>query len=442
MTNKEVAHIAALEPAKSNTGFVGTINLSGDTKKSFAVLLADEADGAQRAAIVGAAHEQLRALRPEPTPYERVSSKLRRAFGLRQAFRQPKDVTLKSVKQVESALRKGIEAPGDSFIILCRSRECYAALCAAIGITRTDHMVNAELSSLLDNEKPKKNKVVGRAHRLHDHLSRQKKKHRIVYECELDRLSKDMAEKGRVIRGVTNRFLEQVPKVPKFLIRDDPAWGEFGINFGNPDFYHLPFDACLIETRMDGAEDEKDTSIFFLANKVDAKNFSAEIMFFAGSGSSRETISPFTLEWDVSGAQLSTNVQINDDPEENYSNAEFGFLIYLMHAVERINNPQVSLVLNEAPKARPVSIGKHKRSPFYDCYDVSLPSSGSGVRCLGDAFASGRVVRAHERIRHQRTYKHPRYVNVRGKTVWINSTQVGDPKNGVVAKGYNLSSAP
>ena len=442
MANKEVAHIAALEPAKSNAGFVGTISLNGDTEKSFAVLLADEANGAQRAAIVSAAHEQLRALRPEPTLYERVSSKLRGAFGLRETFRQPKDVTLKSVKQVENALRKGIEAPGDSFTILCRSRECYAELCAAIGITRTDHMVNAELSSLLDNEKPKKNKVVGHAHRLFDRLAQAKtQEHRLP-------------ERDEFMQGVTQHFLDGIPDAQKFYLGDRNFKGTAKHrrvtpeDLRKPDNYRLPYEICLFESHVVGlAHDDNPAGVneyFYLATQTDDDSYAAEIVQICPDKvlAFRE----YVLFWNVGGKTLVPSFKpyaavVSDYGEAaNCRDSLFHFRNLLL-AIEHINNPTTRLTPHDAPRARPVPIGKRKRSPFYDCYDVSLPSGGS-VRRLGDAFASGRVVRAHERIRHQRTYKHPRYVNVRGKTVWIDAMQVGDPKNGVVAKGYNLSSAP
>ena len=441
MTNKEVAHIAALEPAKSNTGFVGTISLSADTEKSFAVLLADDADGAQRAAIVGAAHEQLRALQPEPTLYERMSSKLRGALGLRQTFRQPKDVTLKSVKQVENALRKGIEAPGDSFTILCRSRACYAALCAAIGITRTDHMVNAELSSLLDNEKPKKNKVVGHAHRLFDRLAWAKsQEHRLP-------------ERDEFMKGVTQRFLSAIPEAQKFYLGDRNFKGPVKLlrvtrdNFKTPENYRLPYEVCLFESHaISPALDENPPDVndyFYLAMQIDDDSYVAEIVQVYPD--KVLGFRDFALFWSVGEKELKLSLKEYDtesdlDEQRRTREAACHFR-NLMLAIEHINNPATHLMPHQAPKARPVPIGKRKRSPFYDCYDVSLPSGG-GVRRLGDAFASGRVVRAHERIRHKRTYKHARYVNVRGKTVWIDATQVGDPKNGVVAKGYNLSSAP
>lgn len=425
--------IRGLEPATNNTGFVGTIAFDDGSEKRFAVLLAEDVSAAERARIVGAAHEQLRALVSSPGIVARTSSAIRNALRLKKVFRRPHDIVLRSTKHIEKALKKGIDAPGDCFTIACKTRAVYAVLCTAIGITRTDHLVNAELSSLINDSGTQKTRVLGHAHKLRDALRKGLKRCGASLE-------------GHYLTELTAEIVKSIPKAAKFYVGSYGFDKGVAIDASTPDAYRLPYKTCLLEVAV-SPEQGSYGRIFFYCRQMDDDVYEFHAIF---SRTSRPSFFRCGFVWDVSkDAMMNTTLIPYDenpaelrqelDHDQHFGNAVADLYRLPVCALGLLNNPSVGLTLHEAPKLRLPSTGKFRRSPYYDCYELNI-SSDKAPRKIGGALSSGRVVRAHERRGHFREYKHERYVNMRGKSIWIDDMHVGDPKNGVVSKGYRLSS--
>lgn len=422
-----MANVGALEPAICSTGFVGTLNLSDGTAKRFAVLLAEGLNSSEKSENLSAVHRQMTQQRLDEPP--RSSDELlgTRSDDLSAAFVQPEDIALRSKNQIDNALIKGLKSFANRFTITCQNREVYAALCTAIGITRRDHIINAELSSLIDTESDRRGKIVGSAHKLRDLIRKERRRRPVVPD-------EDMF----MVETMKN-FIRAIPEAHKFYVG---AYAADSVNVNAPENFRLPYAQCLFEgtttIKEHGASAYGSYKHFYLATEVDKDAYIADVAIICPDKAT--AYHEALLRWDVSGDKLETSCIVRAEflcDEAKASHTSALHFRRLLSAIERVNTPAVRLTLNRAPRALPQPGRRFKRSPYYDCYDLSMPSQG--VPRLSQAFASsGRVVRAHERRAHDRMFTHERFVNMRGKTIRIGQSLVGDPTNGVLAKGYRL----
>lgn len=346
-------------------------------------------------------------------------------------FPPPNEIKLSPDEDVSLLVKDHLDR-GVDFVITSNDRKLYAQACAAIGITRADHLSCAETHAVNSVQNAPKQYVAGEAHKLRDAF--------IKIRPKLDNLQHDPYRAH--LAETTDEIIAEIPKATKFQLGKvvneplDPKLKD------NPWLLRLPFKSCLFEMTMPHADKEDGDKVFVLATEDEKDLFSAHILGFglSQSGQRIPKIAESMFMWDISGEKpvfgyMGYAPAFMEDPEivANQVNA---VTQALMPFIANLNDMRSELQLVTSGKKR-VQVGKDERSPLYD-YHVVMPKTRE-VGTDNENEEDADPKRLHSRRGHYRTYSHPRYTKMQGQRVWIEDKTWGDEAKGTVGKEYDLS---
>ncbi|MCC6598263.1 MAG: hypothetical protein IT559_05700 [Alphaproteobacteria bacterium] len=429
-----------LEPIKTGNGVAGQYKTSSGPAY-FSLLIADNASKHTLEESVAAAHEKIAQLKKQ----DNFSNKVKVFISsLRAEFTEPKVIRLNDDHELADILEASMRNGKDT-IFACSSRMAYKKACQHMGITRADHLACAEMHAILIDQNDEKPYVAGSAHKIRDYLKKFRQRY-TEHSAFID-------PQKIFMTSITEGFIEHIPEAMKFNLgsvetpsRNPESASFFYDNKQNGDLFRLPFKSCFFEVDFldnSGSESHIADKVFAFATEYGEDEYIAHLIVVDKGDYKRVMLMPVCPLWSTKNNKLRlAYVQHEEtktwypEPGTTAEGVANKFLFMLLPFVKKLNDTHTQIINIAPPTRKRIQIGRLERDPYYD-YHIIKPEPQEIVKSSPVTNTEPR--RLHSRRGHRRTYKHPRFINMQGKTVWIKPKTWGDESKGVLGKEYDLS---